>query len=124
MSISRGSAGRSAWQLAVLVATAGCVSVTYIPTSGPQPPKPPDCDVEVFTAEPPERDYREIGVLEGEGSFWQADLEHVLPRLREEACLAGGDALILLSAQRVAGGGDEDIDEELYAFATVIRWNQ
>lgn len=112
---------RAALFLAAPVAVAACVSVKYVPTAGAYSPKPQDCAIEIFTAGPPQRDYREIGILEGEGSFWQADMEHLLPKLKEEACLAGGDAIILLSAQRVAGG-DEGLDEELYAFATVIRW--
>lgn len=106
---------------AALILT-GCVSVTYIPTAGAHPAKPADCAIQVFSAGPPSRPYEEIGILEGEGTFWQADLEDVLPKLKEEACLAGGDAIILISAQVVARGGDEDIDEELHAFATVIRW--
>ncbi len=112
---------RAILSLTMLVVAGACVNVTYIPTSAAQPPRSPDCDIEVFTAEPPRRAYQEIGILEGEGSFWKSDLEDVLPRLMEEGCLAGGDAIILLSAQVVAGGDDED-DEELHAFATVIRW--
>lgn len=106
---------------ALVLALSGCVSVSYVPTSAALPPKPKDCEIQVFSAGPPQRAYEEVGILEGKGSFWNADLEDVLPRLREEACLAGGDAIVLISAQRVSGGED-DIDEELHAFATVIRW--
>jgi hypothetical protein len=112
----------AAGAVALVLALAGCVSVSYVPTAATAPaPKPRDCQIEVFSAGPPQRAYEEIGILEGEGSFWSADLEDLLPKLREEACLAGGDAIVLLSAQRVRGG-DDDIDEELHAFATVIRW--
>ena len=106
----------------LLLALSACVSVSYVPTATPFPPKPKDCEIQVFSAGPPQRAYQEIGILEGKGSFWNADLADVLPRLREEACAAGGDAIVLLSAQRVSGGGDDDLDEELHAFATVIRW--
>ena len=47
-------------------------------------------------------------------------MEDVLPKLKEEACLAGGHALVLQSVQKYATG--EDGDEALYASATVIRW--
>lgn len=116
----RASATRPA-ATAVLALLAGCVTVSYVPTTSPFPPKPRDCEIQVFSAAPPQRAYQEIGILEGEGSFWNADLEDILPKLREEACLAGGDAIVLLSAQRVRGD-DDDLDEELHAFATVIRW--
>lgn len=105
-----------------LIFCTGCVSVTFIPTAATLPARAADCDIEVFSAGPPSRPYREIGILEGEGTLWQADLADVLPKLREEACLAGGDAIILISAQVVARGGEDDLDEELRAFATVIRW--
>lgn len=107
---------------AVLCVAAACVSVSYVQTGDVYPPKPAECDIEVFSAGPPDRAYEELGIVEGEGSFWQAELRDIVPRLREEACRAGGDAIVLLSAQRVASGEDDFDDEELHAFATVIRW--
>ncbi|MGE0158512.1 MAG: hypothetical protein AB7T31_03815 [Gemmatimonadales bacterium] len=108
--------------LACVAAASGCVSVSYVPTAAALPPKPRDCEIQVFSAGPPQRPYQELGILEGKGSFSSSDLEDVLPKLREEACLVGGDAIVLLSAQRVGGDAD-DLDEELHAFATVIRWD-
>ena len=53
-------------------------------------------------------------------------LEEVLPEMIKEACLAGGDGLILLSSERSVnvGGGDDFIgsNEELHTVATVIVW--
>ena len=106
--------------LAAILTIGGCVSATYVPTGAAYPPKASDCAIEVFSAGLPDREYEEIGILEGEGSFWKADMEDVIPKLKEEACLAGGDALILQSAQRYAAG-EEGVDN-MYAFATVIRW--
>jgi hypothetical protein len=80
-------------------------------------------EIEVFTGEPREA-YEEIGILEGEGSLWKADLEDVIPKLKEEACRVGGDGLILRSAQRYNRGDDGLGDVEMYAFATVIRWSR
>ena len=77
----------------------------------------------MFSAGLPDRPFEEIGILEAEGSFWKADLEDVIPKLREEGCLAGGDALILLSADREFRVDEDGIDhEELYTVATVVRW--
>ena len=115
-----GEALRAACCVSVLAATGGCVTATYIPTGTIHPARSKDCAIEVFSTGLPNRDYEEIGILEGEGSLWKADLEDVLPKLMEEACLAGGHAIVLQSVQRYATG--EDGDEAMYASATVIRW--
>ena len=106
--------------LPVLMAVGGCVGATYIPTGTIHPARSKDCTIEVLSTGLPNRDYEEIGILEGEGSLWKADMEDVLPKLIEEACLAGGDAIVLQSVQKYATG--EVGDEALYASATVIRW--
>jgi len=53
-------------------------------------------------------------------------LEDVLPEMVKQACLAGGDALILISTERsVSVSGGEDFmgsSEELHTVATVIVW--
>ena len=106
--------------LPVLIAVGGCVGATYIPIGTVHPARSKDCTIEVFSTGLPNRDYEEIGILEGEGNLWKADMEDVLPKLREEACLAGGHAILLQSVQKYATG--KDGDEALYASATVIRW--
>jgi hypothetical protein len=99
---------------------AGCASAKYIPTGKTYPAKRADCELEVFSSKAPDRPYEEIGIIEGEGSLGMDSLEEVLPKMIEEACLAGGDALILTSSQKaVTFSGD---DEELHAVATVIVW--
>jgi hypothetical protein len=108
--------------LPALVVLGGCAGATYVPTGAIHPAKAKDCVIEVFSAELPDREFEEIGILQGEGSFWKADMDDVLPKLREEACLAGGDAIILQSAGRYAAG--EHGVENMYAFATVIRWER
>jgi hypothetical protein len=106
--------------LVASLASVACVNATFVPTGAAYAPKPVDCAIEVFSASQPDRRYEEIGILEGEGSFWKADMDDLIPKLREEACLAGGDAIILQSAHRYATG--EEGVENMYAFATVIRW--
>ena len=108
--------------LPVLIAAGGCVGATYIQTGAVYPARSRDCAIEVFSTGLPDRDYEEIGILEGEGSLWKADMEDVLPKLMEEACLAGGHAIVLQSVQKYARG--EDGDDAFYASATVIRWER
>ncbi len=105
---------------------AGCASAEFIPTGKVYPAKPANCELEVFSSRTPDRPYEEIGIIEGEGSMGSDSLEDVLPEMIKEACLAGGDALILTSSQRaVTVSGDADFlssDEELHTVATVIVW--
>ncbi len=118
-----GNVPRAALSLLGAIALAGCVSASYIPTGAAYPPRSIDCAIEVFSAGPPARQYEELGVLEAEGNFWKADLEDVLPKLKEEACVAGGDALILQSASRYTSGEDGE-ETHLYSVATVVRWTE
>ena len=107
--------------LATIVVAGGCVSATFIPTrSVAYPSKDRNCDIEVFSSAVPDREYEEIGIVEGEGSAWKSDLEDVLPKLKEEACLAGGDALIMQSSDTFSQGRDGIRTQRISA--TVIRW--
>jgi len=105
----------------LLVAGAGaCVSATFVPTGGAVTPRPVDCEIQVFSSAVPERAYEELGIVEGEGSWWKSNLEDVLPKLKEEACLAGGDAIIMESSDTFAEGEDGIRVQRITA--TVIRW--
>ncbi len=106
--------------LASLAGASACVKATFVPTGGASPPKAPDCQIQVFSSAVPDRPYEEMGIVEGEGSLWKADLEDVLPKLKEEACLAGGDAIIMQSNNTFAEGEDGVRVQRITA--TVIRW--
>jgi hypothetical protein len=106
--------------LATIVVTGGCLSATFVPTSGAYPARAGDCNIEVFSSAVPDREYEEIGIVEGEGSWWKADLEDVLPKLKEEGCRAGGDALIMQSSDTFSQGRDGVRTQRISA--TVIRW--
>ena len=107
--------------LATIVVAGGCVSATFIPTqSAAYPSKDRHCNIEVFSSAVPDREYEEIGIVEGEGSAWKADLEDVLPKLKEEGCRAGGDALIMESSDTFSQGRDGIRTQRISA--TVIRW--
>jgi hypothetical protein len=84
------------------------------------PARAENCTIEVFSTQLPDREYDEIGLVEGEGTLWKSDLGDVLPKLKEEACLAGGDALILGGEQKFGQGKDNH--PVLRSVATVIRW--
>ena len=109
-----------AYSLCAIVVTGGCLSATFVPTSRAYPPRASDCDIEVFSSAVPDREYEEIGIVEGEGSAWKADLEDVLPKLKEEGCRAGGDALIMESSDTFSQGRDGIRTQRISA--TVIRW--
>jgi hypothetical protein len=97
------------------------VSSRFISIQGAvYPPKDTHCDIEVFSSVVPDREYEEIGIVEGEGSAWKSGLEDILPKIMGEGCLAGGDALIIQSSATFSEGRDGMKVQRI--FATVIRW--
>lgn len=117
----RAVTARGAVALSMLVLV-GCLSAEFVPTGVAYPARPPDCPIEVFSAGPPERGFEEIGIVEVRGTGRKADLEDILPKLQEESCLAGGDALVLHSASRYQTSFDGLETREMSTLATVIRW--
>ena len=115
---------RSVLIIVSLIFFVGCSSAKFIATGKSYPPKPDDCNIEIFTSKQPDREYEELGIIEGEGSFGSDSFENVLPKMKIEACKAGGDAIILLSSQKTAYGDDDifDSDDKLNVTATVIKW--
>ena len=109
--------------LAMIVLAGGCVNATFIPTqSTAYPPKDMYCEIEVISSGVPEgKRYEELGIVEAEGSAWKSDLEDVLPKMMEEGCLAGGDALIMRSSDTYSSGGRDGVPVQRIS-ATVIRW--
>jgi hypothetical protein len=103
-----------------------CSSAKFVPTGNAYPAKSDDCEIEIFTSKLPDRDYEELGIIEGEGFLGADSFEEVLPKMKREACRAGGDAIILLSSQKsVDVSGDDDFigsDDKLNVVATVIKW--
>jgi hypothetical protein len=111
------------FSLAMIVLAGGCVNATFIPTqSTPYPSKGMYCEIEVISSGVPEgKKYEELGIVEAEGSAWKSDLEDVLPKMMEEGCLAGGDALIMRSSDTYSSGGRDGVPVQRIS-ATVIRW--
>lgn len=99
----------------------GCATANFIQTGPSYTSKPDDCAIEVFSSKLPEREYEELGLLEGEGFLGGDTMEKILPKLKAEACKAGGDAIILQSAQKYVNDID---DENMHVTATVIKWVQ
>lgn len=108
--------------LFVTLAATGCSSARFIPTGSSYGARPEDCAIEVFSSRVPDRPYEEIGILEGEGSWGRDSLVDVLPEMKKEACLAGGDAIIMMSTSKSVDVYDEHSDQVMTAHATVIRW--
>ena len=109
------------YTLLVTLFIGGCASANFIQTGKSYTAKPDDCAIEVFSSKTPEREYEELGILEGEGFFGGDTMEMLLPKLKKEACKAGGDAIILQSYQKYV---DEIDDANLNVTATVIRWTE
>ena len=104
--------------LSAMVLLVGCASAKFIKTGPSMPAKPDDCDIEIFTSKLPDRQYEELGIIEGDTYFGADSLEEVLPKMKREACRAGGDAIILKSTQKTV----EDDISNLNVIATVVRW--
>ena len=98
------------------------MSATFVPTqSTPYPPRGMYCEIEVISTGVPEgKRFQELGIVEAEGSAWKSDLEDLLPKMMQEGCLAGGDALIIRSSATYAEGRDGIPVQRISA--TVIRW--
>jgi hypothetical protein len=106
----------------VVVILGGCASAKFIATGPAYPARPENCKIEVFISKLPDKEYEELGVIEGEGFFGADTLEEILPKMKQEACKAGGDAIILMSSQKTANVFTDGSDDKLYTTATVIRW--
>ena len=118
------SLSRVAFLFSLIIGIGGCVSATFVPTQGGMyPPKNAFCGIQVFSSAAPDQEYEEIGIVEGEGSAWKSDLEDVLPKMMEEGCLAGGDALIMGSSDTFTSGGRDAQVPVQRISATVIRWS-
>ena len=109
----------------LIIAILSCASAKFIATgSSSYPARPDNCPIEVFSSKLPDREYEELGVIEGEGSLGYDTLEKILPKMKREACKAGGDAIILTSRQKSADIFDDSGDDQLNVTATVIRWTE
>jgi hypothetical protein len=114
------------WVISAMIFFIGCSSAKFIATGKSYSAKPDDCNIEVFTSKQPDRQYEELGIIEGEGFLGADSFEDVLPKMKVEACRAGGDAIILISSQKTVdvSGHDENVssDDKLNVMATVIHW--
>jgi len=108
--------------MSLIVAVFSCSTAKFISTGSSYSAKPDDCPIEVFSSKQPDREYEELGVIEGEGSLGHDTLEKILPKMKQEACKAGGDAIILTSRQKSSDIFDDTGDDQLNVTATVIRW--
>jgi hypothetical protein len=105
----------------MIVVAGGCVTATFVPTQGAvYPSKDRHCSIEIFSSALPDREYEEIGIVEGEGTAWKSNLADILPELKGEGCAAGGDALIIESTSAFSEGREGTAVQR--TIATVIRW--
>ena len=84
--------------LALALASAGCVTVNYVPTNTPphaMRPRPA-AEVAVFQTGIPSRPYVEVGYLEVQAQT--NDPEFLIDQLREEAGDRGCDAIVFIGS--------------------------
>ncbi|MFA6470759.1 MAG: hypothetical protein WCU00_01860 [Candidatus Latescibacterota bacterium] len=104
--------------LSAMILLGGCASAKFISTGTSAAAKADGCQIEIFDSKLPDHDYEELGVIEGDGFMGAATLEKVLPKMKIQACRAGGDAIILKTSQKFYNG----LDDKFFITATVIRW--
>jgi len=75
--------------------------ITFFPKKGADnyEPKPASCEIQVFNDSKPDQEYIELGVINYHDERHRLDdkslkLEAAMPKIKEVACKAGGDALI------------------------------
>ena len=110
------------YALSVMMLLGGCATARFIKTGPNYASKPDECEIEVFSSKIPDREYKELGILEAEGFLGGDSMELILPKMKREACRAGGDAIILKSYQKYVDQNSSDAN--LNVMATVIRWTE
>ena len=110
--------------LVFITAIISCASARFVATGSLYPARADDCLIEVFSSKVPDREYVELGIIEAEGSLGFDTLEKILPKMKKQACKAGGDAIILTSRQKSTDIFDDSGDNQLNVTATVIRWTE
>lgn len=104
---------------ALLIALlAGCATMdTTRLTDKVYPAKPADCPIRVYTLRPSER-FEEIALLNGQD--W-ASLDSIIPRLKEEACALGADAIVITHSRPYTSTYGSDTHENAKMTATAIK---
>jgi len=115
---------KSFWCCLAAVLAVSCMSThqaRYSMLGESYPPKPSGFNVEVFQAEQPTRPFVKIARLDvhvEKSGFAGTSLEKVLPELKEQARLAGADAIVDIREIR-----SSYVENEMYhVTATGIRY--
>jgi len=91
--------------LAIALFMAGCASEGVVKMTGVGvPPKPPNCKYEIFGAvEDVKKDYEVTCILDaktGTTVFHKHSIQAALDHLHEHICACGGDAIIVVAADK------------------------
>ncbi|MBD8874356.1 hypothetical protein [Rhodanobacter sp. DHB23] len=102
---------------AVVIASSlsGCATTigNHRPLNGHYPPRPADCQIDIFKAQPPARPYVAVSQLNvhlEKTFFVPSDFSSARGELRRQACLSGADGVI-------------DIDEEHSSYLETRIYN-
>lgn len=102
----------------------GCVSISTVKLSSKSyPAKSENCVINVITKKP-DKKFKELILLEVDGG---ENLQDIMPDIKEKACLAGGDAIILNSYEKdvipmTMSKGGISYTSRTFVSATVIRY--
>jgi len=90
----------------VLAVASGCASISMSQLSAKKyQAREKDCHIEVFANPPADKKFEELCLISARGGqsiFEGKDVDSLLPGMKEKACQAGADAIILKNSK--AGG--------------------
>ena len=101
---------------------AGCAS-TNVTRLKSYPAKSENCKIKILTQKP-EKTFKEIALLNARGGqsiFEGKSVQSLLPDLKKNACLAGGDAIIITSSKE-GGYNFSGPADRAGVSATVIKY--
>ena len=105
----------------------GCTSISTVKLSSKSyPAKSETCTIEV-TTQKPDKKFKELLLLEINGSWRKNNLQELMPDIKKRACLAGGDAIIINSYKKdlipsTTPDGGIDYSERAFVSVAVIRY--
>lgn len=104
-----------AYAIALAFSLSGCATTigNYRPLNGHYPPRPADCQIDIFKAQAPAKPYIAVSQLNvhlEKTFFVPSDFSSARSELRRQACLSGADGVI-------------DIDEEHSSYLETRIYN-
>ncbi len=109
----------------IIIIFGGCATTSTTQLGGDSSvSKPEDCEIQVFTVEPKDRQFEELCLVSARGGqsiFEGKSVADLIPQMKKKACACGADAIIIRTSKEGGYnfGGAADRAE---ASATAIRF--